>query len=481
MKEYDVIIIGGGIAGTSIARELSKYNVSVALLEAYSDLGIGTTKGNGGVVHAGYDPKPNTLKGKLNVNGSLMYEKLSKELSFKYKNTGSLVVGFEDKDLDYLKKLYENGVKNSVPNIEILKTDKIKEIEPSISNNAKFALYAPTAGIVEPFEVALAFGENALENGVDIFLNEKVLSIEKEKNYFYLETEKFKYKSSYVINAAGVFADEISQMVNLKNYSIKPRLGEILILDKNHNTGLNTVLFPIPSAHTKGIVVIPSITGNIIVGSTARMVDDKEDLSNTTEGINELLNGARKMVPQINRKMIIREFSGLRAVALENNDDFYIEASSEVKGFIHVAGIQSPGVASAPAIAEYVRDILSNEGLDLKFKSNFNPYRNGIIHFSDLSMEEREKLIKDNPSYGNVICRCETITEGEILQSINRPLGAKTLDGVKRRTRAGMGRCQSGFCQHRVLNILSKELHLLENEIYLENKSSNVILNRLKG
>lgn len=480
MKKYDVVVIGGGITGTGIIRELSKYNLNVALLERKMDIGVGVTKGNGGVVHSGYDPEPNKLKAKLNVKGALMYPKLSEDLGFAYKNTGSMVIGMSDEDLPYLEKLLKNGKANGVPGIKIIEHNEMKEIEPRVSKDAKYALYAPTAGMVDPFEVAVAFAENAMSNGADILRNQKVQSINKENNLFYIKTQNEEYEAKYIVNAAGIYGDEIAKMTGVEDYNIKARLGEILIIDKSIGFELNTVLFPIPGNHTKGIVVIPTVSGNIIVGSTAVMKDDKEFISNTTEGINELLKGASSLVPEISAKHVIREFVGLRPVEVSSNNDFVIEESKSVKGFINAIGIQSPGVASSPAIAQYVVELLGNSGLDLKEKSDFNPYRKKPIDMSELSIDERDEVIKKDPKFGHVVCRCEFVTEGEIVDAIRSGVGALTVDGVKRRTRSGMGRCQGGFCQHKVLSILSRELGVSKEELLLENEDSQLVYGQLK-
>lgn len=480
MKNYDVLIIGGGIIGTAIARELSKYKVSICLLEAQKDIACGTTKANGGIIHAGYDPKPGLLKGKLDVKGSLMYPKLKKELNFKYVNTGSMVLGFNEEDLKYLEGLLDNGTKLNVPDLKILKSEEIRDMEPEVNPQVKYALYAPTAGEVDSFEIAEAFAENAADNGAEIYRNQKVQSIKFENNLFCVNTQGSSYCARYIVNAAGLYADKIADMVGIHDYEIKPRKGELLIMDKSLNVNLHTVLFPIPGPHTKGIVVIPSVSGNVLIGSTAEDIEDKNDVSTTTAGTNSLLNGARGLVPGILPNKVIRTFAGLRAVAVNNNNDFFIEASKEVKGFVSVAGIQSPGIASSPAIAEYVRDILSNEGLDLKVRADFNPYRKSPVRLSELSAEEKDKFIKENPEYGHIICRCEQISEGEIVDSIRRHVGAVTIDGVKRRTRAGMGRCQGGFCQDRVMSILARELSVSKEEILKEDTGSEIIYTNLK-
>jgi glycerol-3-phosphate dehydrogenase len=480
MKEYDLVIIGGGIIGCSIARELAKYKIRTVLLEADEDIACGTTKANGGIIHAGYDPNPHSLKGKLNVKGNSMYPKLKDELNFKYLNEGSMVVGFSEKDLEVLKKLLENGKKNGVPNLKILTEEQIKKSEPQINPKVKYALFAPTAGEVDPFEVAIAFAENAAQNGVDIYRSQKVKNIEHSYNTFYISTQDKKYKSRYIVNCSGLYADKIAEMVGIHDYKMIPRKGELLLFDNSIKAKVNKILFPIPAEHTKGIAVIPTVSGNILIGSTAEEIEDREDTSTSAMGGSSLLNGARKLIPSLSPKSVIRTFSGSRAVVLNNSNDFYIKASKTVKGFINVAGIQSPGVASSPAIAEYVRDILDNEGLKMEVNYDFNPYRRNIVRIKDVSFEKRDELIKSNPKYGHIICRCEQISEGEIIDSIKRPVGAVTVDGVKRRTRAGMGRCQGGFCQDRVVSILANKLNKSDSDILKEDRGSNIIYSALK-
>ncbi|PKM50578.1 MAG: FAD/NAD(P)-binding oxidoreductase [Firmicutes bacterium HGW-Firmicutes-7] len=480
MQEFDVIVIGGGIVGTAIARELSRFKLRTALLEANVDIGAASTKGNGGVTHSGYDPKQGTLKSKINVKGTLMIPKLSKELGFKFINSGTMTLGFEDSDLSVLQKLYKNGLANGVPGIKLIGRDEILKIDKKANPKATMALHAPTAGVVDPFEFAIALAENASENGVEFFRSQKVIGIEKEKNHFVVKTQNNSYKTNYIVNAAGVYGSEVANMVGIYDYEVKPRYGEILVIDKAIGFQLSSVFFPVPGNHTKGVAVIPTPDGNIIVGSTARMTEDKEDVSVTREGISELLKGAKLLVPDIDERYLIREFAGLRPVAINNNDDFVIAASKEVKGFINAIGIQSPGVGAAPAIAEYVMDILSNEGLELKEKEDFNPYRTAIVDFSEANDQEKSKLIKENLMYGNVICRCECVTEAEIVQAIHRPVGATTVDGVKRRVRAGMGRCQGGFCQPKVVSILARELRIPLEAVLLENKNSNIVIGKLK-
>ncbi|AND85613.1 FAD-dependent oxidoreductase [Clostridium tyrobutyricum] len=480
MEKYDLIIIGGGIVGCAVARELSRYRLKSALLEANQDIACGTTKANGGIIHAGYDPNPSSLKGKLNVKGSLMYPKLKEELNFKYENKGSMVLGYNEKDLEFLNKLLKNGKKIGVPNLKILKSHEIKDMEPGINKDVKYALFAPTAGEVDSFEIAIAFAENAAQNGVNIYRNQKVINIKYDNHLFYINTENKEYVSNYVVNCAGLYADRIANMVGIYDYKIKPRKGELLILDKSSKAKVNRILFPIPGEHTKGIVVIPTVSGNILIGSTAEEIEDKEDTTTSAIGIDSLLNGAIKSVPSISQKDVIRTFAGSRAVTINNSNDFYIEASKVIKGFVSVAGIQSPGIASSPAIAEYVRDILANEGVELKVNDNFDPYRRDILRMSEIDNKVKDQLIKENSKYGHIICRCEQVSEGEIIDCIKRPVGATTVDGVKKRTRAGMGRCQGGFCQDRIISILSRELNKSELDILKENTGSKIIYTNLK-
>ena len=480
MAVYDVVIIGGGIVGTAIVRLLSCYRLRVALVEACPDLCCGATKANGGVVHSGYAAKHGTLKAKLNVIGNRAYPKLASELGFKYVHTGSLLVGFDPGDADYINDLYANGRANGVSGLEILNYDQAKTIEPHVNPEAKTFLHAPTAGMVDPFEVALAFAENAVANGVEVYRNCAVTGIARANGMFSLQTERGEFTARTVVNAAGIYADKIAAMCGQNNLKIKARLGEVLVLDKELGYKVGTVLFPVPSVHSKGIVYIPTVSGNTLISATARMVEDKEDIATTGPGFQELLSGARRLVPEMDERKVIREFSGLRAVAEGAGDDFVVGPVPGLPGLINAAGIQSPGIAAAPAIASMVRDLLADQGLDFQEKVDFNPYRQALVSFSELSDHARDDLIKKEPAYGQVVCRCEGVTAGEIVAAIRRPVGATTIDCIKRRTRAGMGRCQGGFCQPRVLAILSRELGRDPWDIWLEYRGSQVVNAPLK-
>ena len=482
MKNYDVIIIGGGITGTGIAHELAKYDVKTALMERGMDVGIGATKGNGGVVHPGYDPHPGTLKAKLNPVGARMYPRLSKELGFGLRHTGTLVVAYSDADLKKVDELLDNARVNGVDQVEKINGEQLRNREPFMNPAAVGALLAHTTTMIDPFEVAIAFADNAKDNGTDILTSHEVQGITKDEDgLFTVRTSAGDYRTRYVVDAAGVHADDVAALAGIHEYRVQGRHGNICVLDKELSTPISTVMFPCPSPETKGLALIPTVSGNTLIGSTATMKEDKEDVTNDAEGINELIGGARHLVPDIDISKIIRTFAGQRPVALDNGNDFYIAESETVPGFIHAAGIQSPGAASSPAIAEYVRDLLADAGLELKDREGYNPYREPAPDFSELSAEDQDALIRKDPAYGRIVCRCETVTEGEIVAAIHEGVGARTVEAVKRRTRAGMGRCQSGFCQYRVMQILARELGIPEEEVHFEEKASQVLFGKLKG
>ncbi|MGD9475061.1 MAG: NAD(P)/FAD-dependent oxidoreductase [Eubacteriaceae bacterium] len=481
MTKYDVIIIGGGITGSAIARELSHYKIKTALLEKGLDIGLGATKGNGGVVHQGYDPIPGSVKAKINAQGAKQYPQLSKELGFEISNPGLFVLGFGEADLKVLEHKLDYGIRNGIKEIRIVDKDTVKEREPHINPNVTHALAVPSTTVVDPFEVALAFAENAVDNGVSVFLGQAVKKIEKQGQDFLVSTETKSYTTRYIVNAAGNHADDVAKLAGIEEYQMQPRHGDLLVFDREMDIKPQTVMFPCPGPDTKGIACIPSIHGNTIVGSTATMMDDKDDVANYKNGIDALIDGVHHILPELDDKKIIRSFAGLRPVVLDHDNDFYIEISKTDSHFIHAAGIQSPGVASAPAIAERVRDLLNDAGLDLPRNLNFNPFRPAPTIFNVLSELEKNMLIKNNQSFGHVVCRCETVTEGEILAAIKGKIPATTVDGVKRRTRAGMGRCQSGFCQYKVLSILAREQQVAIEEILLEDPGSQLIFGKVKG
>ena len=455
---YDVVIIGGGVIGSSIARALSKYECRTVLLEKEEDVCSGTSKANSAIVHAGYDAKTGSLKAKLNVKGNAMMGDLSKELDFDFKRNSSLVLCFAQEDFPALQALYERGVANGVKDMEVI-TDKarIREMEPNLTDQVAGVLYAPTAGIVCPFNLNIALAENAYTNGIDFKFNTEVLSIEKIEGGWALNTNQGVYETRYVVNASGVHADTFHNMVSQTKIHITPRRGDYCLLDKSAGNHVSRTIFALPGKYGKGVLVSPTVHGNLIVGPTAIDIEDREATATTRQGLDELIDKAGMNVKNLPMRQVITSFAGLRAH--EDGHEFIIRELPGAPGFVDCAGIESPGLTSSPAIGKMVAEIV--EGiLHLPENPDFNGVRKGILDPDTLSKEERAALIKENPAYGNIICRCEMVTEGEILDAIHRPLGARSMDAVKRRVRAGMGRCQGGFCGPKVLEILSKELNI---------------------
>ena len=474
----DVVIIGAGVAGCAIARELSRYQLKILVLDKSSDVCEGTSKANSAIVHAGYDAKTGSLKAKLNVEGNRLMEDLSHELDFAFRRNGSLVLCFQKEEREQLEKLLDNGIKNGVTGLKILEKDEIKKLEPNISDEVCAALYAPTGGIVCPFNLTIAFAENAYTNGVEFKLNTEVTDIVKIKenvygNYYRLQTSNGEFHTKIIINAAGVYADKFHNMVSEEKLHITARKGEYCLLDKTAGNYVDKTIFQLPNKLGKGVLVTPTVHGNLLIGPTASDIQDKELINTTAEALKEVITKAEKSVNKLPVNKIITSFAGLRAHA--EQDDFIIEEVKDAKGFIDVAGIESPGLSSAPAIGRYVEKIVLQIIPAVK-KDNFIGQRKGITNITSLSYREQEELIKRNPAYANVICRCETITEGEIIDAIRRPLGARTLDGIKRRTRAGSGRCQAGFCLPKTMAILARELRTDMDEITKCGGKSNILL-----
>lgn len=476
---YDVVIIGAGVTGAAVAWKLAEYDIKTCILEKCSDVCEGTSKANSAIIHAGYDAEPGSLKAKLNVRGNEMMDELCEDLDIPFKRIGSLVVCIYKDALPGLKELCERGEKNGVKGLKLLSREEALLTEPNLSDETQGALFAPSAGIICPFELNIAMAEIASMNGAEFKLNTEVQDIKKDSDgNFRIFTNNGEYKARYVVNAAGVYADVIHNMVSSKKMHITQRRGDYCLLDKQAGAHVNHVIFPQPTELGKGVLVAPTVHGNLIVGPTAIETEDKEGTATTAQGISELTQKAGNHVKNIPMNKVITSFAGLRAH--EDNNDFIIEEVSDVPGFIDCAGIESPGLTSCPAIGEMVCDILKNL-TDLKKKENIITKRKGVRRTEGLSTEEMNALIKGNPAYGNVICRCESITEGEIIDAIHRPLGARTLDGIKRRTRAGMGRCQAGFCMPRTMEILARELGLSYEDITKSGGDSNIVAARTKG
>ena len=474
---YDVVIIGAGIVGGSIFRELTKYRIKIAVLEKENDVAMGSTKANSAIVHAGYDPIPGTLTAKYNVKGNEMFEPLCKQLDVPFVRNGSLVIGFDEEDIKTIKALYEKGLKNGVKGLQILSKEEVLQMEPNLNETVKGALYAPTGGIVDPFELAIALFENGVQNGGEIKLQKEVVSIEKKEHFMIYTKDGDMVETKFIVNAAGVYADEVHNMVCKETFEIHPRAGEYFVMDKKEGTRFHRTIFQCPSEMGKGILVTPTVHGNLLVGPDAIDIEDKEDKKTTASGLAGVRSVSMRTTTGIDFRQTIRNFSGLRAVP--SNDDFIVEENEGVKGFIDAAGMKSPGLSSAPAIAEEIVNILKNAGLPLTSNPDFDPNRRQI-RFMELSEKEKEELIKKNPLYGRVICRCESITEGEIVDAIRRSFGVLSIDGVKRRCRPGMGRCQGGFCGPKVQQILSREYNIPMEDVVLDRDGSIILYGKTK-
>lgn len=475
---YDVVIIGAGIIGASVAREISKYNLKVLVVDKGLDLASGTTKANSAIVHAGHDAGPDTIKGKLNAKGNSMFDRLSKELDFPFKKNGSLILCFDENDKEKLELLKKQGELNGVPNLQILTGEQTREIEPNISENVVASLFAPTSGIVCPYEMNIAMAENAFVNGVEFKFGSKIVDIEKNHGGYSLSLNDDKViETKIIINAAGLYSDVINNLVSEEKFDIIPKKGEYCLFDKAVGNLVAKTIFQLPTKAGKGVLITPTVDGNLLVGPNAVDVEDKTNLDTTKEGLDEIINKAKLSVKNLPTNQIITSFSGLRAKT--NKNDFIIGEVKSSPGFINVASIDSPGLTSAPAIAEMVVSIV-NDILKATPKENFIKIRKGIIKFRELSNSERDVLIKSDPAYGRIVCRCEVVTEGEIKDAIRRPLGAKTLDAVKIRTRAGMGRCQAGFCTSRIVDILSLELNLPPTKITKFGINSRLVIGKNK-
>ncbi len=474
---YDIVIIGAGVTGCSVARELSRYKAKVCVVEKCEDVCCGTSKANSAIVHAGYDAAAGSLMAKLNVEGNRLMGSLSEELDFSFRRNGSLVVCMSEADIPGLNRLYQNGLENGVERLRILSQEELRAMEPNISPDAVAALYAPTGGIVCPFGLTIALAENAYTNGVEFKFDTEVSGLSPTAGGWSIETNRGRIETKYAVNAAGVYADVFHNMVSAKKIHITPRRGDYCLLDKSTGGFVEKTIFQLPGRYGKGVLVSPTVHGNLIVGPTAIDIEDREGTNTTAGGINELIGKAGATVRNLPIRQVITSFAGLRAH--EDGHEFIIGEAEDAPRFIDCAGIESPGLSSAPAIGIMVGNLLRDR-LRLGPNPDFNGKRKGVLNPKTLSKEEHVKLIQEHPAYGNIICRCENVTEGEILDAIHRPLGAKSLDGVKRRTRAGMGRCQAGFCSPRTLEILARELHLPQGEITKCGGASRLIVGTIK-
>ncbi len=469
---YDICIIGAGVIGSAIAREASKYKLNIAVIEKESDVAEGISKANSGVLHAGFNVPPNTLKAKFNVEGLNYFPLICNELDVFYKNSKKLVVANNKSELQYLKKLLEQGKKNNCKGLSLINEKQIKKIEPKI--NGKYAIYSEETAVILPYEFTIALAENAHENGVEFFLNNEVTNITKSDNYFTVNTNKNSvFETKIVINGAGLYSDKIASLTNSSNKKIYPCRGEYYIVDSDDAKDiLSTAVYPVPPADGKGLGIhlTPTINGNILIGPSADYITEKDNVENTEEVLNRIKKEAYKLLPELKNVTFIKNYSGNRAKLISENsnkkfEDFIIEESKEVENFINLIGIESPGLTASPAIARYVMEDIISQKHDLVKNEKFNPNRKGIKRGKFLSQDEKAELYKKDKNWGEIICRCEQVSKAEILQAINNPLNVKTLNGIKKRTHSMMGRCQGGFCIPKISEILTEEIGMKPNKV----------------
>lgn len=472
---YDVAIVGAGVCGANIARKLSQYELKVALLEKAVDVSLGTSKANSGIIHGGFHDNKKYLKARLELNGALMFERLRQELGFPFERCGIVVVALHDDEMRTIGQLYQQGVDNGVIGIEMCSRERMLELEPSLSPETVGGLYAPSGGIIEPYLFVFSLVESAKKNGVELLTEFKVSDARRDGDAWAVSAADGRaIRARYIVNSAGLYADEVSKLFGAEEFSIKPRRGEYYLLDKASKARPKRVIFPVPTAVSKGMLVVPTVEGTVLIGPTAKMIDDKEDFSTTREELETILRSARNMVPAVSESDVITSFAGLRPVY---GEDFYIDLSAKVPAFVQVAAIQSPGLTASPAIGEYVKDLLKKGGLRLAEKADWDPYLDSKPRAREISLFELDRLASEDPAYGNIVCRCENVTEAEIVQAIRA--GHTTLDGIKYFTRAQMGRCQGGFCTYRIIKILMRETGMSYDQVTKHGGESVVLKGEL--
>jgi glycerol-3-phosphate dehydrogenase len=469
--DFDAAIIGCGVSGANIARRLSAYNIKTAILEKAADVSFGTSKANSGIIHGGFHHNKKYLKARLEIQGSLMFDQLRRELNFPFRRCGIIVAALHEEEMKAVEHLYMQGVENEVIGIELCSRQRILELEPKLSADAVGGLYAPGGGIIEPYRFVFALVESALKNGVQLFTNFKVEKTSHNGDYWSICAEDGReIKARYAINSAGLFADEVSKTFGAEEFTISARKGEYFLLDRLTKACPSKVVFPVPTAVSKGMLVIPTVEGTALVGPTADAVDDKNDFSTTTKRLEQILISGKTMIPSLSQNDVITSFAGLRPCL---GEDFYIEASKKAPAFVQVAGIQSPGLTASHAIGEYVKNILLDMGLQLTEKPGWNPNVEDRPLARNLSLNELDSLIAKDKAWGNIVCRCENVSEAEIVQAVK--LGHSTLDGVKYFTRAQMGRCQGGFCTYKIIKIIMRETGFSWNEVTKHGGKSRVL------
>ncbi len=479
MAKTDVVIIGAGAVGCAIARELSKYHTDVMVVDMRDDVGGDASKSNSAIIHTGYDAAPGTLESQLVVAANPMYDQLTKELDVPFERIGAILPAFTEEQYEKLPEIKEKAFRNHVYDVEFLSKEEILEKEPNLNPEVKGGLYIPRESIIDPFILVQALAENACENGVRFSLNTKVTGITvKDGKVKAVETTSGTIETKYVINAAALHCDEIAEMVGKADYYVQARRGQFYILDKNTSCKVQNIVLPIPTKVTKGKLMTPTIHGNMLVGPTAEDLDDKVNVSTTKEGLDSILADVRKMIPGVNIKDTITQYSGLRPN--RKPEGLHVDVYEDLEGYVNISGVRSTGLTLCVAMGKYIAERLKQCGMELELKTDFKAKREGIPCFREMTAEEKEAIIEKNPLYGTIVCRCETVTEGEIVDAIRRPLGARTVDAVKRRVRAGMGRCQGGFCGPKVIEILSRELGVEPCEIDKNLKGSYVVTGAVK-
>lgn len=475
---YDVAVVGAGVVGASIARKLSAYACDTVILEKEWDVSFGVTKTNSGIIHGGFHYPTSTLKGRLEVLGNIMFDRLQQELHFPFRRCGILAAAFTIEEMKTIEKMYMQGVENKVIGLELCNRDRIHSLEPKLNPDVVGGLHAPSGGVIEPYRFVFSLIESAKKNGVELRTRFKVVKAEKRKGHFLIQAENGEsLRARYLVNAAGLYADEVSAIFNAEHLQIKPLKGQEFLLDRNAAGLPGKVIFPVPSIVSKGILVIPTPEGTCMVGPTAIEQKDKEDLSTSQSNFATVFHSARRLIPKISERDIITSFAGLRPTLKGN--DFYIAISEKQPELIQVAGIQSPGLTAAPAIGEYVKDLLKRAGLVLTERPDYDPFVDEVPRIRKLSPYEADALVQKEPAYGEIICRCESVSEAEIVSAIRQ--GHTTMDGIKFYTRAQMGRCQGGFCSYKILKILQRETGMSIEEITKRGLGSNLITDRVGG
>lgn len=479
MKKTDVVIIGAGAVGSALARELSKYKLDVTVVEKNEDIGGDSSKSNSAIIHTGYDAAPGTLESELVVAANPMYDKLTADLDIPFKRIGAILPAFTEEQFEKLPALKHKAMMNRVYDVEYKTGEELLKMEPNLNPEVKGGLYIPRESIIDPFLLVIALAENAADNGAHFLLGTKVTGIEtKDGTVTTVKTDKGDIETKYVINAAGLYCDEIASYVGKNDYYVTPRKGQFYILDKKTSCQVGMIVLPIPTKVTKGKLMCPTMHGNMLVGPTAEDLLDKTDKSTNAEGLESIANDVRKMIPNVNIRDTITQYCGLRAQ--RNPEGLHIDLYDDLKGYVNISGVRSTGLTGSVAIAKKTVDMMLEAGMKAEFKTDFNPIRHGTPRFCDMTQEERAELVKKDPRYGNVICRCETVTEGQICDAIHRTLGAHSVDGVKRRVRAGMGRCQGGFCGPRVIEILARELGIPAEEVCKNDPGSEMIKGKVR-